>query len=185
MEIFALVISALSLLVAGIGTYQANKRANEAVAESRKSAEDARWFAIQEAVQRLIGFDPTAEPVGERLANLRITAIALVDQLEGWDGIDSWLEAERALGASLGRQVMETASPNDSVDRRVENLAPLMSWAHALSRNLRLFRSRGHSRDVLAELQANAEKQVKDIHSRHGWGLPPRSNPLIQPLEEL
>ena len=75
----ALVISALSLLIAGVGTYQANKRANEALAESRKAAEDARWFAVQEAVQRVIGFDPTAEPVGERLANLRITSIALVD----------------------------------------------------------------------------------------------------------
>ncbi|WHF22551.1 hypothetical protein QJS66_21335 [Kocuria rhizophila] len=57
-------MSALSLLIAGVGTYQANKRANEALAESRKAAEDARWFAVQEAVQRLIGFDPTAEPVG-------------------------------------------------------------------------------------------------------------------------
>lgn len=64
MDVLALVISALSLLIAGVGTYQANKRANEALAESRKAAEDARWFAVQEAVQRLIGFDPTAEPVG-------------------------------------------------------------------------------------------------------------------------
>ncbi|WP_223149055.1 hypothetical protein [Changpingibacter yushuensis] len=41
-DVLALVISALSLLVAGVGTYQANKRANEALAESRKAAEDAR-----------------------------------------------------------------------------------------------------------------------------------------------
>ena len=45
MDVLALVISALSLLIAGVGTYQANKRANEALAESRKAAEDARWFA--------------------------------------------------------------------------------------------------------------------------------------------
>ena len=48
MDVLALVISALSLLIAGVGTYQANKRANEALAESRKAAEDARWFAVQE-----------------------------------------------------------------------------------------------------------------------------------------
>ena len=42
MDVLALVISALSLLIAGVGTYQANKRANEALAESRKAAEDAR-----------------------------------------------------------------------------------------------------------------------------------------------
>ena len=147
MDVLALIISVLSLLVAGVGTFLANRRAKEAVDESRKAsadarkaALDARWFAVQEAVQRLIGFDPTAEPVGDRLANLRITSIALVDQLDDWDGIDSWLEAERTLGATIGRQVMEAAKPGDTVDVRVENLDPLMSWAHALSSNLRHFR---------------------------------------------
>ncbi|MEV8158107.1 hypothetical protein [Kocuria salsicia] len=183
MDLFALVISALSLLVAGVGTYQANKRSREALAESRKAVEDARWFALQEAVQRLIGFDPTAEPVGERLANLRIASIALVDQLEGWDGIDSWLEAERTLGATIGRQVMEAAKPGDTVDQRVNNLEPLMSWAHALSNNLRHFRSIGHNVDALAKLQDNAEQHVVAIHERHGWELPPSTNPRVQPLD--
>lgn len=183
MDILALVISALSLIVAGVGTYQANKRANEALAESRKAAEDARWLAVQEAVQRLVGFDPTAEPVGERLANLRITSIALVDQLDGWDGLDSWLEAERTLGATIALQVMEAARPGDKVDRRVENLDPLMSWAHALSSNLRHFRSVGHDAAALAKLQANAEEHVVAIHARHGWDLPPRTDPRVQPLE--
>lgn len=183
MDVIALVISALSLIVAGIGSYQANKRANEALAESRKAAVDARWFALQEAVQRLIGFDPTAEPVGERLANLRITSIALTDQLDGWDGIDSWLEAERTLGATLGRQVMEAAKPGETVDQRVKNLDPLMSWAHALSSNLRHLRSIGHDPDSLAKLQSNAQENVKTIHRRHGWELPPSSNPLLRPLD--
>lgn len=183
MDVLALVISALSLLIAGVGTYQANKRANEALAESRKAAEDARWFAVQEAVQRLIGFDPTAEPVGERLANLRITSIALVDQLDGWDGIDSWLETERTLGATIGRQVMEAAKPGDTVERRVANLDPLMSWAHALSSNLRHLRSVGHDAAALAKLQVNAEELVREIHARHGWDLPPRTNLRIQPLD--
>ncbi|GAA4765719.1 hypothetical protein [Citricoccus nitrophenolicus] len=133
MDILALVTSVLSLAVAGIGTYQSNKRAKEALAESRKATADARWFALQEAVQRLIGFDPTAEPVGERLANLRIAMIALVDQLDGWDGLDFWLDTERALGSTIGRQVMEAAKPGDTVERRLENLEPLMTWAHALS----------------------------------------------------
>lgn len=182
-DVIALVISALSLIVAGIGTYQANRRAAEALAESRKAAVDARWFAVQEAVQRLIGFDPTAEPVGERLANLRITSIALMDQLDGWDGIDSWLEAERALGASIGRQVMEGGKPDDSVDQRVKNLDPMISWAHALSSNLRHLRSSGHEAGALAKLQANAEEHIRAIHCHHGWDLPPSSNPRMQPLD--
>lgn len=183
MEIIALLVSVLSLAVAGIGTFQANRRAKEALGESRQAASDARWFAAQEAVQRLIGFDPTAEPIGDRLANLRIATIALVDSLDGWPGLDRWLEAERVLGAALGRQVMEAARPGDGVDERLTKLDPLMSWAQALSQNLRLLRSTGHDEQVLGKLQANAEALVRKTHERHGWDLPPRSNPRIQPLE--
>lgn len=183
MDILALVISALSLTVAGVGTYQANKRAKEAVTVSHKAAADARWFAIQEAVQRLIGFDPTAEPVGERLTNLRITGIALVDHLDGWDGLDTWLDAERTLGATYARQVMAAAKPNDGVEQNVDNLMPLMTWAHVLSQNLRRFRSVGHDRKTLSILQANAEDLIKDMHARYGWDLPPSSNPRLQPLD--
>jgi hypothetical protein len=181
-ETAALVISGLSLIVAGIGTYQANKRANEALAASRDAAVDARWFAVQEAVQRLIGFDPMAQPVGERLQNLRITMIALVDQLGGWEGIESWLDAERTLGATISRQVMEVSEQGETVEQRVKNLEPLMSWAHVLSSNLRRFRSTGHNATVLAELQANAEANVRSIHERHGWELPPSTNPRVRPL---
>lgn len=138
---------------------------------------------MQEAVQRLVGFHPTVEPVGKRLANLRITSIACVDQLDGWNGIDSWLDAERTLGATIGRQVMEAARPGDTVERRLENLDPLMTWAHVLSSNLRHFRSVGHDAVALAKLKANAEGQVVTIHERHGWDLPPQTNPRIQPLE--
>ncbi|MCZ4534248.1 hypothetical protein O4159_02015 [Gordonia terrae] len=182
MDIAALVISGLSFLVAGLGTYQANKRANDALAQSHKAAEDARWFAVLEAVQRLIGFDPAAEPVGERLQSLRITMIALADQLEGWDGIDAWLDAERVLGATIGRQVMEDSEPGDGVEQRVDNLDLLMSWAHALSQNLRRFRSTGYNADALTDLRANAEDLVRAIHERNGWDLPPSTNPRIQPL---
>ena len=104
MDIIAPVISALSLMVVGIGTYQANKRAKEALVESHRATADARWFALQETGQRFTGFYLTAEPVGERLASLRIALIALVDQLDGSDCLDSRLEAEPALdGPSGGR----------------------------------------------------------------------------------
>lgn len=183
MEIFALVLSVLSLAVAGVGTYQANRRAKEALAASRRSAVDARWFAIQEAVQRLIGFDPMAEPIKDRLANLRIAMIALVDDLEGWTGLDAWLEAERALGATLGRQVMEAAEPGDGVEQRLAKLDPLMSWAQALSQNLRLMRKTGHDERTLSELRVHADDMVKQTYERHGWELPPTENPRIKPLE--
>lgn len=124
MDILALVISALSLIVAGVGTFQANKRAKEAVGEARRAAADARWFGVQEAVQRLVGFDPTAEPVGERLANLRIGMISLVDHLDDWDGLDAWLDAERTLGAPYARQVIEIAGPGDTVEQHMTNLEP-------------------------------------------------------------
>src|SRR5665647_2344151 len=85
MEVIALVVSGISLVVATVGTVLSNRRSSEALAESRKAATVALWSGAQEAVQRLIGFDPASEPVGERLANFRIAMIALVDELKGWD----------------------------------------------------------------------------------------------------
>ncbi|WP_237740022.1 hypothetical protein [Serinicoccus marinus] len=78
---------------------------------------------------------------------------------------------------------MEAAKPGDTVERRVANLDPLMSWAHALSSNLRHLRSVGHDAAALAKLQVNAEELVREIHARHGWDLPPRTNLRIQPLD--
>lgn len=109
--------------------------------------------------------------------------IELVDQLEGWDGIDSWLETEGTVGATMSRQVMEVSAQGETVEQRVKNLEPLMSWAHALSSNLRRFRSTGYDAGVLAELQANAEALVSAIHERHGWELPPLTDPRVRPLK--
>lgn len=63
MEILALAIASLSLLVAIVGTYLANARAKEALDLSRSTAVDTQWSAAQAAVQHLIGFDPSAEPI--------------------------------------------------------------------------------------------------------------------------
>ena len=116
MHIAALVISGLAVIIAGLGTIMANGRANETLRESRKAVTNALWSAVQESVQRLVGFDPTSEPIGERLANLRIAMIALADEYTDWEGLDKWLEAERALGATLGRQVKDAAKPGYSVE---------------------------------------------------------------------
>jgi CHASE1-domain containing sensor protein len=63
MEALALVLSGISLVVAVVGTVLSNKRASEALAQSRKAATVALWSGVQEAVQRLIGFDPASEPI--------------------------------------------------------------------------------------------------------------------------
>lgn len=78
---------------------------------------------------------------------------------------------------------MEAGRPGDSIEARVQNLDSMMSWAHALSSNLRRFRSVGFDAGTLQSLQDNAEKLVQDIHARQGWDLPPRENPRIQPME--
>lgn len=183
MEVAALVISVVAALIAGLGTYLANKRSKEALRESRKAVTTALWSALQDAVQRLVGFDPSVEPIGERLANLRIAGIELADEYTDWDGLDTWLEAERVLGATLGRQVMDAAKPNDSVEQRLKNLDPLISWAQALSQNLRLFRKTGYDKAALSKLRENATGLTKDVHEKHGWDLPSTSNPRLKPLE--
>lgn len=183
MELAAVILSGLSLVIAVVGTALANKRSKEALDESRKAVASGLWSNVQEAVQRFIGFDPTVEPVGDRLANFRIATIALVDELNGWAGLDTWLETERALGAILGRQVMESARPGASVEERLANLDPYQRWAQVLGRNLRHFRKVGFDPAVAAQLQASAEGQIKAITAKHGWEPPPSKMPGVRPID--
>ncbi|AAT89437.1 hypothetical protein Lxx16600 [Leifsonia xyli subsp. xyli str. CTCB07] len=105
--------------------------------------------------------------------------IALTDEHEDWKG----LEAERALGATLAREVMEAARPGDSVAERLEVLDLYITWAQALSQNLRLFRTKGYDREALSRLRENDLALIKEIHERHGWNMPPTSNPRLSPLK--
>ncbi len=129
----------------------------------------SHWSQIQRAVQRFIGFDPSQEPVGDRLTDLRIAMIALVDELGEWAGLDDWLESERMLGATLGRQVLEQSQTSDSVDRKLEILGPYQLWAQALSTNLRVLRSRGYDPEVLSDLRNNADRQRQELQEFNGW----------------
>ena len=182
MDIAALIISGLAAVIAAIGAILTNRRSNDALAESRKAVTTALWSAVQEAVQRLVGFDPSIEPVGERLADLRIAMIALTDEYEDWEGLDSWLEAERTLGATIAREAMVAARPGDSAEKRLEVLDLQITWAQALSQNLRLFRSKGYDKEALSRLRENDLVLIKEIHERHGWNMPPASNPRLSPL---
>lgn len=183
MAVAALLMSGLSIICTIVGTWLANKRALEALRESRSAAAGALWADAQAAVQRLIGFDPTVEPVGDRLADLRIALIALVDALPEWAGLDAWLEAERALGAVLGRQVMAKSKPTDTPDQRLENLDPYMVWAQALGSNLRRFRSVGFDAKVAAKLQSHAETSAAEIHRDNGWTPPPARSDRLRELD--
>ena len=185
MDVAAFVISCLSLVVAGLGTWLANARAKEALEESRRAAADASWSKLQEAVQRLVGFDPAAEPINDRLTNLRIAMMELVEKLgDEWKGLDLWLDSERTLGATFGRLVMEQARPDDSIDRRLKSLEPLMSWAQVLSQNLRYLRSKGHDGPALSELTEHARSMTLSVHEQQGWEPPRTSNPRVRPLDE-
>ncbi|MFZ1410295.1 MAG: hypothetical protein WAS07_02420, partial [Micropruina sp.] len=164
-------------------TVLANKRAKEAIAESRRAAASAIWSGLQEAVQKMIGFDPASEPIGERLANLRIAMIALVDEMQDWAGLDKWLEAERSLGAVLGREVLQRAKQTDSVELRLEILDSYQLWAQVLGSNLRHFRGQGYDAEAAAKLCQLAHDQAKQVYERHGWTLPPTADGRIQALD--
>ncbi len=109
--------------------------------------------------------------------------IALVDELDDWDGLDKWLESERALGAIRGRQVMEHSNPGDTVDQRLRALDPLLVWAQILGSNLRQFRSEGYDADAAAKLRDHASDRLKQICGAHGWPLPSTTIPGLKALD--
>lgn len=147
------------------------------------TADGAYWKAAVDAVQRLIGFDPAAEPVGERLTDLRIGFVSLIDELDDWDGLDEWLAAEHGLGAVLGRQVMAQARKTDSPEHRLKVLSPYHLWAQALASNLRHFRRHGYDAAVMGDLQARASQHKVDVYRGNGWTMPPMKPPGIEPLD--
>lgn len=183
MDLAAIIVSGLSLVIAVVGTVLANKRSKEALDASRKAAASALWAGVQQAVQRFIGFDPSAEPVGDRLINFRVATISLIDELDGWAGLDTWLDAERVLGTVLGRQVLELTRRGDTVDERLAILDPYQRWALVLSQNLRRFRKVGFDAGAVRELHASAKSQITSICATHGWSLPPEGIPGVEPLD--
>lgn len=182
MEVIALVVAGLSLVGTVVGTYLSDRRSRQALRQSNRAAESALWSDAQAAVQRLIGFDPSVEPLGERLQNLRIAFIELVDGLPDWNGLDTWLEAERELGAVLGRQLMDRAQPGNTVEKRLQTLGPYQRWAQALGSNLRRFRTAGFDADAAKQLREHAEQLARDVYEANGWEPPDRSG--FQPLGE-
>src|SRR5690606_34214783 len=72
-------------------------------------------------------------------------------------------------GATYGRRVMEQARPTDTIERRLHNLDPLLTWAQALSHNLRRLKVTGHDASALNKLADHAQGLVASIHERHGW----------------
>lgn len=180
LDIAALILSliAVGVSIAGIAfqdrrSAQATALAREALDESKEATSVAHWSAAQEAVQHLIGFDPNQQPVDERLVNLRVALVALVDHLDGWEGFDRWLEAERVLGATIARQVLERSESSDDVETRLANLDPLLRWAGALSQNLRRFRRVGYDAVAVRDLCVNAEKVNREVCDANGWDAPP------------
>ena len=183
MEVLALVFSGLAIVVAVAGTVLSNRRSTEALELSKRAEASAVWSPVQDAVQRLIGFDPSREPVGERLANLRIAGIALADDL-GWEGLDSWLKAERALGSAYAQRAMHASSTNDTPERRVDVTQPYWTWADVLAHNLRRFRREGYKVDEMESLRSHALGEVKRIHEKHDWPLHPTTLPGVETLRD-
>lgn len=150
---------------------EANRIALSAREDARRAEVRGLWSDTIEAVHRLL-IDPTKEPLGDKLVTLRVRIIFLMDGLPDWDDFDEWLLAEHHLGACIGRQIMEEATPGASVDERVSAMDPLMTWGIAFAQNLRHLRNIDDS-SAIPGLKANTFRRIEDIYNRNKWGVPP------------
>lgn len=94
MEVAAFALSGLAVVISALGVLLNDRRARasgriaqEALDESRRAATNALWSDAIEAAHRVL-IDPTTEPVGDKLATLRVRLTALVDGLPTWEGLD-------------------------------------------------------------------------------------------------
>jgi len=121
MDVIALVISGLALAVSGLGMVLSDMRARAsgriaqgALDEARNAATRGLWADAVEATHRIL-FDPASEPVGEKMATLRVRFTALIDGLPTWDCLDRWLAAEHVLGSVLARELLAKADSMDDI----------------------------------------------------------------------
>jgi DNA transposition AAA+ family ATPase len=77
---------------------------------------------------------------------------------------------------------MNDSSPDDTADRRLDVTHPYWTWADVLGHNLRRFRKEGYKVDEMDSLRRHALDEVKRIHDKYGWPLPPTTLPGVQTL---
>ncbi len=183
MAVAALVLSIISVLVTVVGTVQSNRRAKESQRVAQEALDDARqarldavWSAAIESVGRIYGLDPTRSEMQVPLQDLRVAQTALTDALPGWTGLDRWLAAEHALGASVARHVLENARPGVTIDEHMAVLKPFLDWGIGFSQNLRHLRTVGPAPVEIADLTKHAMGEAVKVHERNGWPLPSAVN---------
>lgn len=175
----SLAIAGLALVVSVVGTALSDRRARaserlamEAKGEALAMRTDALWAAYIESIHGVLSLDPLAEPVRDAWQRMRVTATALADGLQDWNGLDAWLAAEHALGVTLGRELLENAQVGDSADERLAKMRSSIDWAMALLNNARLFRGRGQDSATIQDLTRHAETVARQVHERNGWEMP-------------
>ena len=192
--VLTLVFAALSVLVAGIGAWLSNQRARAAENAAGEALQDARlarrqalelalWTNLLEAVNRFMNFDPAREPVETRLDDLRIRMMVLIDHFDAWDGFDTWLAEEHALGTAYGRQSMQLHQKGESVDAAVARNIPYSDWAAGLITNLRWIRRNGYKPKTVNYLYGEARQRRETLYRTRKWGPMPMKVPGLMALD--
>lgn len=188
-----LVAVAVPLVVLYVQRYFDNRkfRAERASAEKRREEEaaervqDARKGAIRNAVAELapfIGMDlyrPDLD-VHPYLVDLRIAAMALVDEYPVEHPINDLVGFHQHLGMATARGIQEDASrmtrASVSVEERLIALAPMSRWAAEYTQDLRAILGGNVPEEQMRARSEVVAGTIAALYEKNKWGDPPDPN---------
>lgn len=175
---------------------EANGLASEANAISAQAAQDSRdvpkavaWNDYVVALAAIQTFDPTSEPLGDRLVALRTRSMLLIDLLD-WDGFDKWLAAEQQAIVYLmheadvvGQSKRQRLGRDLTTEEVVEIVKEMHTRVAALTTNVRRLRKVGTGELPYDEFAESAWDSARATCKRNGWPVPTGKIEGIEPYE--
>lgn len=166
----------------------ADERSSAAVLRAEEAAEriqTARKVAIRNVVAELapfIGMDLYREDldVHPYLVDLRIAAMALVDEYPVEHPINELVGYHQHLGMSTARAIQEDTVAREraavDIEERLVALGPMHRWAAQYTADMRSILTRNVTDDQMRARSREVAGTTAVLYARNGWGDPPGPN---------
>lgn len=150
--------------------------------EAAERVNTARKVAIRNVVAELapfIGMDLHRRDldVHPYLVDLRVAAMALVDEYPAEHAINDLVGLHQRLGMATARGIQEDAArmgrASVSIDERLLSLAPLHRWAAEYTQDLRAILGGNVTEEQMRARSEEVAGTIAALYEKNNWGPPP------------